>query len=343
GSVASEKSIPVAAAPSHATTFGRIDEPPAFHFVKLELRGAGGTTISRNFYWRGKADHPDDLQALNDLPVVPLEIKVARHDSDGKCVLDVTVSNPTPQIALMAHLQLRRANSGQRVLPAYTSDNYFSLAPKESRRLTIEAASADLAGEPPLIAVDGWNIAVARTSDTSVALNEDAQVGHWPVTGLPIYYGPPMDSVRINCGGLATGGFAEEGHAHGGSTAASGNVVAATVPNAAPPAVYQSERWGEAKYLFPMKPPAPGHTYTVRLHFAETKFDQPGQRKFNVLLNGNPILKDFDVLAEAGGPNRAVVKEFPGIVPNEDGNVVIELKKGSADNPKLNAIEILPL
>jgi len=343
GSVASEKSIPVAAAPSHATTLGSVDEPPSFHFVKLELRGTGGTTISRNFYWRGKTGHPDDLKPLNDLPVVPLEIKVARRDSDGKSVLDVTVSNPTPQIALMAHLQLRRANSGQRVLPAYASDNYFSLAPKESRKLTIEAASADLAGEPPLIVVDGWNIAVAPTSDTSVALNEDAQVGHWPVTGLPIYYGPPMDSVRINCGGLATGQFAEEGHAHGGSIATSGNAVTAGVPNAAPPAVYQSERWGEAKYLFPMKPPAPGHTYTVRLHFAETKFDQPGQRKFNVLLNGNPILKDFDVLAKAGGPNRAVVKEFAGIVPNEEGNIVIELKKGSADNPKLNGIEILPL
>jgi len=37
------------------------------------------------------------------------------------------------------------------------------------------------------VAVDGWNIAVepVKTARAAVALNEDAQVNHWPVTGLP--------------------------------------------------------------------------------------------------------------------------------------------------------------
>lgn len=36
----------------------------------------------------------------------------------------------------MAHLQLRRKSSGERVLPVFYSDNYVSLAPGESRTVT---------------------------------------------------------------------------------------------------------------------------------------------------------------------------------------------------------------
>jgi ABC-type hemin transport system ATPase subunit len=88
----------------------------------------------------------------------------------------------------MAHLQLHRQTSGDRVLPAYYTDNYISLTPGESRRVTIEAAASDLKGEEPLIQVDGWNIAVkqAPSSNVGVTLNVDAQVDHWPETGLPI-------------------------------------------------------------------------------------------------------------------------------------------------------------
>ena len=55
--------------------------------------------------------------------------------------------------------------------------------------------------------------------------------------------------------------------------------------------------------------PAPGR-YTLRLHFAELDGAAPGDRVFNVLLQGKPVLKDFDVAREAGGGLRGVVKEF---------------------------------
>ena len=88
----------------------------------------------------------------------------------------------------MAHLQLRRKRSGERVLPVYYSDNYVSLVPNESRTITIEAATADLKGEAALVLVDGWNVGVAASSAAGVdlGLNVGAQVSHWPVTGLPM-------------------------------------------------------------------------------------------------------------------------------------------------------------
>ena len=80
----------------------------------------------------------------------------------------------------MAHLQLRQAKSGKRVLPVYYSDNYISLLPGETKTLSIEAASADLEGDAPLLAVDGWNITVSgtETSPGSVIVlpNVDSRV-----------------------------------------------------------------------------------------------------------------------------------------------------------------------
>jgi hypothetical protein len=109
----------------------------------------------------------------------------------------VTLKNPGPAYALMAHLQLRRrpdstsrlrTDSGERVLPVFYSDNYISLAPGESRAVTVDAALADLKGDTPLVVVDGWNIDVTpvTNADSALALNVDAQVSHWPATGLPM-------------------------------------------------------------------------------------------------------------------------------------------------------------
>ena len=170
------------AASCAATDAGEITFPDNLsdvHFVKLELRDAHNHLVSDNFYWRAAANQPDDFQALNKLPMVMLDIRAKVRDIDGKCLLAVSVHNPTKSVALMTHLQLRRAYSGQRILPVFYTDNYISLLPGETKSLTIEAASADLNGEAPLLAVDGWNVTVndASTSRSSVEIvpNTDAQ------------------------------------------------------------------------------------------------------------------------------------------------------------------------
>lgn len=190
GSVAYRHEFNVNAAPSEETSLGSFDWPAKLsivHFVKLELRDAAGKLLSDNFYWRALPAHPDDFNALGSLPVVKIDAKISRHDAGGKCLLDVTLHNPGSQVALMAHLQLRRNGSGERVLPVYYTDNYVSLVPDETRTISIEAAASDLKGEMPLVVIDGWNIAVepAIATDAKVALNEDGQVDHWPTTGLP--------------------------------------------------------------------------------------------------------------------------------------------------------------
>ncbi len=195
GSIPYQHDFPVSAPSSLATSLGVVAWPEglsATHFIKLDLHDAAGALLSSNFYWRAQPDHQDDLTALNDLQTMKLDATATRHDADGKVLLTVTLHNPGKEVALMAHVQLRRKGTGERLLPAYYTDNYISLVPDETRTFTIEAAAAALNGDTPLVTVDGWNIDVTPSSTSTVAIapNLDAQPGHSPVTGIPMYVPP---------------------------------------------------------------------------------------------------------------------------------------------------------
>jgi hypothetical protein len=142
---------------------------------------------------------------------------------------------------------------------------------------------------------------------------------------------------RINCGGSATGGFTADQFFSGGNTfSTSSNVVTSGVTNAAPAAVYQSERFGNHTYT--VGGLTAGAAYTVRLHFAEVYFTAAGARVFNVAVNGTQVLTNFDIFA-VGGANKAVVRDFP-VSASAGGQIVIQYTT-VVENPKSSAIEIL--
>ena len=76
----------------------------------------------------------------------------------------------------------------------------------------------------------------------------------------------------------------------------------------------------------------PERLFTIKLHFAEVEGIPAGQRKFDVVLQGETVLKDFDIAKEAG-ENYAIVKTFNGIRSDD----VIELElipSGPANSPE---------
>jgi hypothetical protein len=340
----------VAAPGSTAKDIGAIDFPKSLspvHFVKLELRDPRSNLVSENFYWRADPQHEDDFRALTTLPMVTLDIQASRYDVGHDCVLEVSVQNPSRSIALMGHLQLRKDRSGDRVLPVFYSDNYLSLLPGERKSLTVDVAAADLGGEQPVLAVDGWNVTVKPLASSG------KRVGVIPNTAAQVQTEPnakPVDSVetiRINCGGSQLGffrfgpppppeEFVGDSYFDGGDTFLAKNRIDAQVPNAAPVEIYQSERRGPCTYVIPVKK---GGAYNVRLHFAELRFS-PGARKFNVDINGQRVLSDLDIAAEAG-KQKALVKDFSSITSNSNGQIVIALSRGSAQDPVICGIEVL--
>jgi exo-1,4-beta-D-glucosaminidase len=130
------------------------------YFLKLRLENNEGKEISSNFYWlSGKGDEKADFTALNKLPKVQLNASVVSSvNENGRTVVNVEIENPTKSLAFSVNPKILRATSKDLVLPIYWDDNYFSLLPGEKRSLKVEFSNADLNGESPVFAVDGWNV-----------------------------------------------------------------------------------------------------------------------------------------------------------------------------------------
>src|SRR6478752_3126568 len=141
---------------------------------------------------------------------------------------------------------------------------------------------------------------------------------------------------RVNCGAGAVGSFSADQYVSGGNTWSSGSVSTTGVANAAPAAVYASERYGNYAYTFGSL--QAGASYVVRLHFAETKFNTSGARQFNVDINGAQALSNFDIFTNAGF-SKALVLDF-NAVASASGQIVVRYTS-VVDNAKSSAIEIL--
>jgi hypothetical protein len=130
------------------------------HFVKLELRDKHGKLLSENFYWHAKEEH--DLQQLNSLPQVELKGKLHSEHSAHGMVWKGRITNPGNAPAIEVRLTLRDAKTGDRILPVYYDDNYFSLLPGESKEFRIESPDS---ARNASVALDGWNIKAENLGD----------------------------------------------------------------------------------------------------------------------------------------------------------------------------------
>lgn len=79
--------------------------------------------------------------------------------------------------------------------------------------------------------------------------------------------------------------------------------------------------------------------YTVRLVFAEIERLAPGERVFDVEIDGKPYLTHFDIARDAGGPNRTVVKEFRDLSVRHHLRITLIPRAGAS--PLLNGVQFL--
>ncbi|MBB5712674.1 glycosyl hydrolase 2 galactose-binding domain-containing protein [Sphingomonas xinjiangensis] len=128
--------------------------------VSLQLTDGAGRLVSENFYWRGR--DTASYQALNGLAKVTLAAQVAAPVADGSDrLVRVTLSNPSQTPALNAKLTLVNGR-GERILPAFYSDNYVALLPGESR--VIEVRYPATIDATPSFTLNGWNVAAAKVT-----------------------------------------------------------------------------------------------------------------------------------------------------------------------------------
>jgi exo-1,4-beta-D-glucosaminidase len=154
------------------------------------LNDGNGKAISDNFYWlSAKPDLLDekgtdwyytpnkafaDFKALNKLPTVSLQVEQQWIENG----VTVTLSNPGPHIAFFIELKLVDGKTGRSVLPVFWDDNYVSVLPGETKRLTARYWIENLRGlsERPVLWYSGWNVKETRTSSVSSASSHGSKI-----------------------------------------------------------------------------------------------------------------------------------------------------------------------
>ncbi|CAN5431857.1 GH92 family glycosyl hydrolase [soil metagenome] len=153
-----------------------------------------------------------------------------------------------------------------------------------------------------------------------------------------------MLPIRITAGeDESVEGFVADPNMMEGSTNGGRMKIDVSAPKAGPEKLYMSERYG-SDFTYRFSVPK-DRAYTVRLHFAEVFDSGKGERVEDVFVNGERVLKDFDIFSEAGGTNKAVVREWTGVKPDAHGIIAIRVKATASSpdqNAKISGLEILP-
>lgn len=136
-------------------------------FLSLELLDANGNRLADNFYWLSDETEVYDWEAtnwvhtpmksypnfkgLNAMKPSELGLSTTRTGS----TIQVKIENRTETIALFNQLKLHDG-SGNWIVPAYYSDNYFSILPRETKILQIKLNS-EVDSKPLQLELSGWN------------------------------------------------------------------------------------------------------------------------------------------------------------------------------------------
>ena len=91
----------------------------------------------------------------------------------------------------------------------------------------------------------------------------------------------------------------------------------------------------------PKKKQATPTRYALRLYFAEPKDIAPGQRVFDVVMQGKTVLKGLDIAAQADGARRVIFREFRHVEVSRDLTVSLKAVAGSKHPPILSGIEVV--
>jgi len=152
-------------------------------------------------------------------------------------------------------------------------------------------------------------------------------------------------TIRITCGATfafidpaGNAWFADRRYTQGSFGYVGGGTVhrgPIAIQGADNPEVYRTELWGQQSYHVTV----PNGNYLLRLHWAETYGLGPGGRTFDVVVEGETALKDFDAAREAGGLKRAVVKQVD--VSVTDGVLDFEFPHKQDVTPMINGIEVM--
>ncbi|TGE04322.1 malectin domain-containing carbohydrate-binding protein [Hymenobacter fodinae] len=183
---------------------------------------------------------------------------------------------------------------------------------------------------------------VAGTYIFSLVVTDNQQANSAPDQVTLTVTPAALPTFRLNAGGgqltTSSGTFAADQY-YGASNLYS---VTSPIAGTTDDALYQTERYGNNGQLTYSLPVTSG-TYQVVLHFADIYWSSPGQRLFDVSLEGQKVLDNYDIIKKVG-PLTATTETFTTTV--SDGALTLYFSSlptdGGIDQPKVSAIEVFP-
>lgn len=192
---------------------------------------------------------------------------------------------------------------------------------------------------------DGSNVLVVMNTNSSavqVKVREDGNIIKPTLAAHSINtfkWTGPVNTHHIIAGStgkwnsIGSDPYSPDAYYSGGTAPAN---TTPAIDNTGDDPLYQSERFGNFSYIFPV----PNGRYQVTLKFAENYWNGIGNRRFHVDAEGSRRLSDFDIYAAAGGRYKAVDRTF--VVNVTDGAVSLQFTS-VIDNAKVGAIAVTPL
>jgi len=168
-----EKTIVVNALANQSQKLFTLPDFSKTGFLKVELADSIDEIIAENFYWLSAQKEVFDWEKtewyyspmksysnyteLKKLEVVALQMTPTTSSNGDEITIKVKIRNPQTTIAFFNELKLKDGN-GEIIVPAFFSDNYFSLLPDEERTIDVRFPSSALKGKKAWLSLSGWNV-----------------------------------------------------------------------------------------------------------------------------------------------------------------------------------------
>ena len=170
---------------------------------------------------------------------------------------------------------------------------------------------------------------------------------------------PSKVVAAINCGGneyTDSNGITYDNDKYFSGGISSEHGINYHIRNTDDEILYQTERWSSETltYAIPLKSNINGK-YVLNLKFSEVYFTNKGDKVFNVALGRETVIKNLDIYNKVGKAyaldeyiefeirNKQVYYKNKNCAKalDSDNKLLINFVKGSADNPKINAILLI--
>ncbi len=325
------------------------EDPPSSLTYSLDAgapAGAGIDPSSGQFSWT-----PDESQGPG---VYGVTVRVTDTGGlSGTTAFDITVDEVNLPPILSPIANQTAAEGAELTFTAAANDPDV---PANTLTFSLDAGGPSGASIDPSTGAFSWTppLGLAPASvDVTVRVTDGDGLSDSQIVPITVVAWEDIITHRVNAGGPELSDaptwtqdtrshrspYYTKGSNYSASTRHGINMSDPSIASGTPEDLFQtqrrdSRRGDEMQWDFPVTP----GTYEVRLYFAEIYrgAQRDGERIFDVSIEGNLVLDDYDVYADVGG-YAGVVKSF---VVSSDANLDIDFGHVKRD-PAINGIEII--